>query len=439
MTAETRSRHLIGSYDWTLLTVVTLLLLVGLVMVFSASYTVGLNGYDDPFFFFFKQLMWLGLGIAAMVATMRIPYTVWERFSLIIGGLVILALVGVVLLGNEIFGASRSYVSGSIRPSEAAKVAIVLYVATWLTSKGERIRSVSLGLVPFGVIIGILAVLLVLQRELSTAVLIVTTATIMLFIAGSEVKQLLVAAVIIAATFFLIVQSNDYANARVASYWASLGNPLASEEQQVAQAVQALLRGGVFGMGVGNGLAQTRGLLPVAWSDSIFGVIGEEFGLVGTLGIVLLFALLAYRGLRIALRAPDNFSMLTATGITAIFVLEALLNLGVIVAMVPPTGVNLPFISYGGSALVSAMAGVGILLNISRYSHAKGGRTTEAGRYSYARFDIGGRDGGTRLPRTGRSGTARTSAFRSTTPRNNLRDSVSHGRIRERSGGGRSG
>jgi len=352
---------------------------------------------------------------------------------------VVVALIAVVIIGNEIFGASRSFLGGSVRPGEAAKLAIVLYSATWLASKGERIRLVSVGLAPFGVIIGFLTVLLVLQRELSTAVLIVATASVMLFIAGSDVKQLLVVGVIAAGTFIVVVQSNDYAHARIASYWASLGNPLASDEQQVAQAVQALMRGGIFGTGVGNGLAQTRGLLPVAWSDSIFGVIGEEFGLVGTLGIVLLFVLLAYRGLRIALRAPDNFSMLTATGITAIFVLEALLNLGVIVAMVPPTGVNLPFISYGGSALVSAMAGVGILLNISRYSIAKGGRTNEAGRYSYARFDIGGRDGGTRLPRTGRSGTARPGAFRSTTPRSNLSDSVSHGRIRERGGGRRNG
>ena len=141
--------------------------------------------------------------------------------------------------------------------------------------------------------------------------------------------------------------------------------------------------------------------MPVSWSDNIYGVIGEELGLLGTLFVVLLFALLAYRGLRIALRAPDNFGMLLATGITTMLILQALLNMAVIVAAAPPTGVTLPFISYGGSSLVASLFGIGVLLSISRYGVENGARATEVGRYAYERLDLGRGDGRTRVPRTG--------------------------------------
>ena len=420
-----------GRYDWALISVVTILLAVGILMVFSASYPRGLEGYGDAYRFVALQLAWLGVGLVVMVVTARIPYAFWQRWSILIMGGALLSLLAVIVVGAERFGATRTYYQGSIQPSEPAKLAIIIYVAAWLTSKGRRIRNVRAGLMPFGVLMGIVAVLIVLQPEITAAALIVATAGIMLFIAGADIKQLAVVGVITTATFVVVIRFSSYAGDRIERYLASVGNPLASEEWQVRQAVQALMRGGLFGQGLGNGLAQQTGFLPLSWSDNIFGVIGEELGLLGTLFVVLLFALLAYRGLRIALRTPDNFGMLLAIGITTMFILQALLNMAVIVATSPPTGVTLPFISYGGSSLVAALAGVGILLSISRYG-AGSARAVDAGKYSYERVDLGRRDRGPRVSGTGRPPAARTGSYQSTAPRP---PSSGDGRVR-RSGDG---
>lgn len=420
-----------GQYDWALLSVVTIMVALGVVMVFSASFPRGLEGYGDPFHFISYQLLTLGIGVVALIFTARIPYTFWERWSIPLMGLALLLLMGVVVFGSERFGATRTFFDGKMQPSEPAKMAIIVYVSAWLTSKGRRIREARAGLLPFGVLMGIVAVLIVLQPEISTAILIVMTAAVMLFIAGADIKQLFVVGVIAAATFWLVITYSSYASDRVERYWASVGNPLASKEWQVSQAVQALMRGGVFGVGIGSGHAQKTGFLPVSWSDNIFGVIGEELGLLGTLFVIVLFALLAFRGLRIALRAPDNFGMLLATGITTMLILQALLNMAVIVAAAPPTGVTLPFISYGGSSLVASLAGIGMLLSISRYGVDQGARASEVGRYAYERLDIGRGDGRTRVPSTSRRTATRAGSYQSTTPR----PSVNDGRVRRGSGG----
>ena len=443
--------HSVGRYDWALLFVVTAMLGLGIVMVFSASFPRGLEGFNDPFYFITRQLLWLALGIVALVFGARIPYTFWNRWSIPLMGLSLLALLGVIVFGAERFGATRTFVNGSIQPSEPAKVIIIVYVSAWLTSKGGRIRNARAGLLPFGVLMGIVAVLIVLQPEISTAILIVVTAAVMLFIAGADIKQLLVVGVIAAFTFWLVITYSSYAADRVDRYLASVGNPVASEEWQVSQGVQALMRGGLFGRGAGNGLAQQTGFLPVSWSDNIYGVIGEELGLLGTLTVLLLFAVLAWRGLRIALRAPDNFGMLLATGITTMFILQALLNMAVIVAAAPPTGVTLPFISYGGSSLVASLFGIGILLSISRYGLDAGTRAAELGRYSYERIDLGRGDGRSRVPSAGgraasrntRSApstatrtAARAGAYRSEVPRVSSGDGrVRSGRTNSKRGG----
>jgi cell division protein FtsW len=433
-----------GRYDWGLLFAVTAMLGLGMVMVFSASYPRGLEGFDDPSYFIMRQVAWLALGVVALLFGMRVSYTVWNRWSIPLMALALLALLGVIVFGTERFGATRTFVNGSIQPSELAKIIIIVYVSAWLTSKGRRIRNARAGLLPFGVLMGIVAVLIVLQPEISTAILIVVTAAVMLFIAGADIRQLLVVGLIAAFTFWLVITYSPYASDRVERYIASVGNPLNSEEWQVSQAVQALMRGGLFGRGVGNGLAQQSGFLPVSWSDNIYGVIGEELGLLGTLGVLLLFAVLAYRGLRIALRAPDNFGMLLATGITTMLILQALLNMAVIVAVAPPTGVTLPFISYGGSSLVASLFGIGVLLNISRFGLDSSLRAAEVGRYSYERIDLGRGDGRSRLPSTGSRTASRTSthtAARTATRAGAYRSETTHasvgdGRIRS---GGRSG
>ncbi|HQY90403.1 putative peptidoglycan glycosyltransferase FtsW [Caldilinea sp.] len=427
MTKTARASKPKGSYDWALLSVVTILLMLGVVMVFSASYPRGMEGFDNPYYFVIRQLIWLAIGISGLIVTARIPYTFWDRWSIPLMGIALLSLLAVVLFGAERFGATRTYYQGSIQPSEPAKIVIIIYVSAWLTSKGRRIRDARAGLLPFGVLMGVVAVLIVLQPEISTAILIVATAAVMLFVAGADLKQLAAVGVVATATFFLVISYSSYAADRIQRYLDSVGNPVASDEWQVSQGVQALMRGGLFGRGLGNGLAQQTGYLPVSWSDNIYGVIGEELGLLGALFVILLFALLAYRGLRIALRAPDNFGMLLATGITTILVLQTLLNMAVIVAVSPPTGVTLPFVSYGGSSLVASLIGIGVLLSISRFSIETAPRAAQPGRYSYERVDLGRGNGRSRVSRPGRRSAARAGNYQATTPRP---PSVGDGRVR---------
>lgn len=393
--------------DWGLLTIVMILLGLGMVMVFSASFAKGTIELNNPFYYISRQVIWCVIGLFAMVFASRVPYRTWERWSVVLMALALLALMAVVIFGSERFNATRTFFGGSVQPSEPAKIIIVMYVSAWLASKGERIRDVRVGLLPFSVLMGAVAVLIVAQPNISTAILIVATASIMFFIAGAEMRQLLFVGAGAGATFWLVIKYSTYANSRVQKFMDSLWDPLQSDEYQVQQAIEALVRGGLFGKGLGNGHAQLPNYLPVSWSDNIFAVIGEEMGMIGALLVIFLFAMLAYFGLRTALRAPDNFGMLLATGITASLTLQALLNMAVIVAAAPPTGVTLPFISYGGSSLVTALGAIGILLNISRHA-GEGKPSAVLGNRAYARFDFGWRNRGTRLSGTGRRATSRS-------------------------------
>lgn len=409
------------SLDWGLLSIIVTLILVGVVMVFSASFAQGIYGFGNPYYFFINQMLALGVGLVAMIIAARIPYTFWQRWSVPMMALTLALLIGVVAVGSETFGATRTFLNGRLQPSEPAKIAIVIYISAWLTSKGATIEDVKVGLAPFAVLLGIITLLLALQPDISTAILIVVTAFTMFFIAGAQWRQLIIIAILGTITFWVTIHYSTYAAHRIEAFRQSFSNPLQSEEWQVGQAAKALIDGGVLGVGLGNSTAKLPGHLPVSWSDNIFVVIGEELGLLGTVTIIVLFALLAYRGLRTALRAPDNFGMLLATGITVLFILQALLNMAVAVVLSPPTGVTLPFISYGGSSLVSVLGGAGILLSVSRAqpsstsaptrpsssrSTAARPTSTSRGKSAHARFVLGWRNRGTRLPGAGSSRTA---------------------------------
>ncbi len=408
-----------GSFDWGLMAIVTAMLIYGLVMVFSASYPYSILGENqNPWYFVGLQLAWIGVGLAVMLVAARIPYMVWEKWSVALIALTLIVLIVLLVFGSERFGATRTFVGGRIQPSQPAKVIITIYVAAWLASKGSRIRNVSVGLLPFSVGMGFLTVLIVLQPSISTAVLIVVTASVMFFIAGAAVGQLAVILAGASATFWLIIRYSSYAGDRLWNYIDSIGNPLTSNEFQVQQTVQALTTGGPTGVGIGRGTAQMPGFVPLAWSDNIYAVIGEELGLIGTLLVIVLFGLLAYRGLTIAMRTRDPFGMLLAIGLTTMITIQAMLNMAVVVAVVPPTGVPLPFFSYGGSSLVTAMAAIGLLFSISRFGPSVRPRAPAAGQagrspgaagsdatrsVSHASDDLGRGNGGARLSSAGGS------------------------------------
>jgi cell division protein FtsW len=413
-TSKTSSRKTASAdppkgYDLGLMAVVFTLLALGLVMVFSASYAQGIIGFSDPYYFISRQLIWTAIGIVTLFVSMRINYRFWERLSIPLMGVAIIALMGVIAFGANTFGSTRTFFGGSIQPSEPAKIAIIIYISAWLASKGRRIEDMKVGLLPFSILMGAVTVMIVIQPDISTALIIVTTASIMFFIAGAKLRQLAIIILGGTATFALVIQYTTYAQGRIERYLVSIRNPLESAEWQSVQSVRAIIQGGATGVGIGNGTAKFPGYLPVSWSDNIFAIIGEEMGLLGALFVILLFAVLAYRGLRIALDAPDNFGMLLATGITTFLVLQAILNAAVVTAVAPPTGVTLPFISYGGSSLVTALGAIGILLNISRYGQPGVVRSDAMGNLSYANFNFGWRNRRSRLSGNRRRRTTRTS------------------------------
>jgi cell division protein FtsW len=351
-------------YDYLLIIALAALLIVGLTMIYSTTFALGYQEYDQPAYFFLRQLLWMGIGLLALIITARIEYHTWRKFSVLILGGTILLLLLVFLAGNTRFGGQRWLVNGSVQPSELAKLAVIIYIADWLSSKGEQIRKLSYGLVPFGILIGVITGLILLQRDLGTAALIAATSLMMFFVAGGSLWQLAVSGVLgLITLYFLIVQS-PYRSARLATFWDPFSDPLAGG-YQIRQILIALGVGGVTGLGLGSS-RQKFGYIPASHTDGIFAIWGEELGLLGAVALILLFTFFAYRGFRIAMAAPDAYGTVLAAGITSSIILQAIINIGVVTATVPFTGIPLPFISFGGSSLVISMSAVGLLLAVSR-------------------------------------------------------------------------
>lgn len=388
--------------DYLLIIAVTGLLIIGLMMVFSTTAFRGVR-FDllgDRHDFFPKQLAFAAAGLLIMFGMARIPYHFWQKVSIpiLLAALGLLALV--LVIADEKFGGMRWLADGSIQPSEAARLAIIIYIAHWLSSKGARIREVTYGLVPFAVILGLVAGLIILQPNLSIALLIVMTSVAMFFIAGGSTRQIIVSGLLSCVPLVMLIMYSDYRRQRFFGFF-SPEDDLYGSASHMLQSKIALALGGVVGVGPGNSI-QKYGYLPTAHTDSILAILGEEWGLVGCLVVVGLFALLAYRGFRVAMQAPDVYGAVLASGLTCSLIFQALVNMAVVTAVVPTTGVPLPFISYGGSSLISSLASVGLLLAVSRGAAAGQAAGAERARGELAdreSHDLGRRDGRTRVPR----------------------------------------
>jgi cell division protein FtsW len=298
----------------------------------------------------------------------------------------------VLAFGENRFGARLSLFSGSVQPGEWAKLVIVFYIADWLSSKRDKLHDVSYGLIPFGIIVGGITGLVVLEPDYGTAVLIVLAALAMVFMAGIDLKQLLIGGFVSTATLTTVIVSSAHASERLTEF-ASMWNDPSTASDQMRQVMLALKMGGVSGVGLGNGLLRV-GYLPLAHTDSIFALAAIELGLIGVIGLLLLYVVIAYRGLRIALNAPSQYGQLLAFGATMVIIVQALTNVCVMTGVLPLTGIPLPFVSYGGSSLITTLALVGVLISVARASSRRGSK------YS-ASMDRGRRDGRTRLSRPG--------------------------------------
>ena len=365
--SSTRSRS--SSADLILVAVVIALGIFGLLMLYSAGADFSLRTYGAATYIFNKQVLWILFGTLAAFILSRIDYHHWRRLAVPLMGITIILLI-VVLINNEIRNnAVRTFFKGSVQPSELAKLATIIYLSVWLYSKREHMHDIQLGLIPLAVILGVIGGLIGLQPDYSAAITIFILGGLLFFLSGGDLRQILLFCLVALAVGLTVVLLSRTGKTRIDPFIAGLKDPLMSSDH-VLWSLEAIYKGGWFGVGIGQATTKLIGL-PYAATDSIFAVIVEELGLFGALGLVSLYAALAWRGLKIALKAPDSLGTVMAGGLTFWIVIEASINMAVMVGLMPFAGNALPFVSAGGSNLLSTLAAVGILLNISRQAGQK--------------------------------------------------------------------
>ena len=403
--AGVRREHHEPAYP--LLISVIALVAIGVVMVYSASSVRSYISTSDPGSQGFQQGIWAALGLVLMFAASRTDFRVLRYaaipvFVLTMGLLFIVLLPGI---GTTAFGSRRWLFLpgiGGFQPAELAKLAVCLYLAHWLDRRGIAARGLWNGLVPFAILVAPGFLLIALEPDLGTAGVYAAASLAIFFMAGANLLYLsLIGGAVLAAAYHMVTQT-EYQLQRINSFLDPFRDPL-HHGYNAVQSIMALALGGITGAGLGAS-RQKYLYLPAPSTDFIFAIIGEEWGLIGTLTVLALFVMLAYQGYRIAILAPDTFSGLLAAGITTWLVVQACINMMVVTALLPVTGIPLPFISYGGSALIINLVAVGILLSISR-------ETTQTGSMLDAVFGVGRRNRRAHLPRAGRrKGTARRAA-----------------------------
>jgi len=382
---------------------------IGIVMVYSASSVRSYFNNADPAAQGLEQIVWAALGLTGLLVASRVDFRHLRYLAIPTFVLTLALLVAVLIpgIGSEINGSRRWIVVpgiGSLQPAEFAKLAVILYLAHWLDRRGKEAGSLWNGFVPFVLLVTPGFVLISLEPDLGTAGVYAIAAGSVFFMAGANLLYIGAIGAAVLGSAWWMVSNTSYQLERVQTFLDPFRDPLGTGYNAV-QSLFALALGGVTGLGLGES-KQKYLYLPAPSTDFIFAIIGEEWGLVGTLTVVALFVVIAYQGFRIAITAPDTFSGLLACSITTWLVVQALINMMVVTALMPVTGIPLPFISAGGSALTINLVAVGILLSISR-------ETSQTGSLRDAVFGIGRRDRRAHLPRAGRrAGTARRPARR---------------------------
>jgi cell division protein FtsW len=349
---------------------VALLVGLGLVAVYSASMAIGLSDFHDVNYFVARQALGAAAGTVLMIFLARTDYHRLKRWSpaIMLAALVSLAIVLVPHIGVNSNGASRWIAIGPlppVEPSEFTKLALVIYIAAWLSSKRDAVKRFSLGVVPFVLMVGLVGGLIMLEPDFGTALVIVLTTWTMFFVGGAALRHLFTLALSGLAAGLVMIAVGGYRSSRFLSFLDPERDP-AGKGFHILQLLIALGSGGLHGLGIGAS-RQKFFYVPGAHTDGIFAIIGEETGFIGASIVILLFAVLVYRGFRATLNAPDEFGSQLAIGITCWVAYQAIINIGGITRSIPLTGIPLPLMSYGSSALMSTMASLGILLSITRF------------------------------------------------------------------------
>jgi cell division protein FtsW len=355
--------------DKLLFTATLLLVCTGIVMVYSASAVMAMQRFQNPYLFLVKQLAWALIGLAALPIVMRVDYRNYRQPAVIWTalGVVGLALVA-VLFAPRVNGATRWIGLGplGIQPSELAKIAVILFMAALLERRMERIDEVGYSLLPIGIVLGGVVGLVLAEPDLGTAACIVMIAAMMVFAAGISYRYLIGLMLAGVPAVYFLVATSDYRMRRVTAFLDPWADPL-GDGWQMIQSMIAVGTGGVFGRGLMGGV-QKLFYLPEPHNDFIYSVIGEELGLIGTTLVLACFCVIAWRGLRTAVRAPDRFGAFLAIGLTTMVAFQAFFNISVVLGLLPPKGIPLPFVSAGGSSLLINLMGMGILLNVSQHA-----------------------------------------------------------------------
>lgn len=357
------------SVDLTLTFAIVILVFLGVMMVFSSSYYYAMAVWDDKFLFLKKELFWVAIGTVSLFITMNIDYHFWRKISwpVFIGSIVLLILL-FTPLGMEIKGARRWLDIGptTLMPSEVAKFALIVFVPDLLVRRRRYLHLFKEGLAPFLGLIALYAGLIILQPNLSTAITVSLMIIAMVYVAGVRTSHLLGVGAIGIGAVALAILTSDYRMRRFTTFLDPFKD-IQGDGYQVVQSLYALGTGGTFGVGLGQSVLNKL-YIPEPQNDFIFATIGEELGFIGGVLIILVFLTLIYRGVKIAINAPDLYGTLMATGITSLIAIQVMINIAVATSSMPVTGLPLPFISYGGNFLFLLLTLMGILLNISKHT-----------------------------------------------------------------------
>lgn len=357
-----RNKKKKSNLDWSLFFMVGGLTFFGVLMVYNASVIEAFKVFNDKYYYLKNQALWAFLGLMMMVIVSKFNYRAWKKFAgpVFFINLILLIVVLIPGIGTQAKGAKRWLNLGFfiLQPSELIKLTLSLYLASWLLEK----RS----LWHFLALITIVSTLIVLEPDLGTLVIIASNAFLVYFLSGVSLLKLLPLGIISFLSGLLMIFSSSYRKSRFLTFLDPSRDPLGSS-YHIRQVLIALGAGGIFGLGLGQS-RQKYEFLPEVTTDSIFAIIAEELGFLGASLVILLFLIILIKGLLITKRAPDKFGQLLAGGITGWIGIQAFINLGAMVGLIPLTGLPLPFISYGGSSLIVALTGMGILLNISKHT-----------------------------------------------------------------------
>ncbi|CAG7620811.1 stage V sporulation protein E [Paenibacillus allorhizosphaerae] len=356
--------------DMLLLGSTMMLLVIGIVMVYSASAVLAFREFGDSFYYLKRQALFAVLGVVAMLFTMNVDYWVWKKYAKLALLVCLVLLVAVLIPGiGVVRGGARSWLgigAFGIQPSEFMKMGMIIFLSKWLSEQQGTITLFKQGLLPPLGLVGLAFGLIMLQPDLGTGAVLVGASLLIIYTAGARLLHLSYLGLVGLVGFVGLIIAAPYRLKRITAFLDPWQDPLGAGYQAI-QSLYAIGPGGLVGLGLGMS-RQKYSYLPEPQTDFIFSIIAEELGFIGGTFVLILFTLLLWRGMRTAITAPDTFGSLLATGIVGMIAVQVIINIGVVIGMFPVTGITLPLISAGGSSLTLMLTSIGVLLNISRYS-----------------------------------------------------------------------